>query len=90
VGDPQGETAEFALMVESDRQDRGLGRQLMKTLLDYAEHRGLTQVWGQVARDNRRMRTLCVAFGFTAVEDADPATVRMLKILSPQAAVALV
>jgi acetyltransferase len=84
VADPEGETAEFALMVESDRQDLGLGRLLMKTLLDYAQDRGLRQVWGQVARANDRMLQLCAAFGFTAAADADPATVRLTKLLAAQ------
>ncbi|MGZ5986824.1 MAG: N-acetyltransferase family protein, partial [Caulobacteraceae bacterium] len=83
VSDPEGETAEFALMVESDRQDRGLGRLLMTILLDYAQARGLRQVWGQVSRANDRMLGLCKALGFTPVADADPATVRMVKILTP-------
>lgn len=86
VADPEGETAEFALMVESDRQNRGLGRLLMKSLLDYAEARGLRQVWGQVARANDRMLQLCAAFGFARVADGDPATVRMTKTMTVQAA----
>jgi len=88
VADPEGETAEFALMVETDRQDRGLGGLLMTTLLDYAQVRGLHQVWGQVARANDRMLQLCEAFGFAGAADADPATVRVTKALSPQSAAA--
>ncbi|HEY8004597.1 MAG TPA: bifunctional acetate--CoA ligase family protein/GNAT family N-acetyltransferase [Phenylobacterium sp.] len=85
VADPQGETAEFALMVESDRQNRGLGRLLMKRLLDYAEARGLRRVWGQVARANDRMLQLCAAFGFARSADGDPATVRLTKAMAAQA-----
>jgi len=83
VADPEGETAEFALMVESDRQEQGLGRLLMKTLLDYAQHRGLRQVWGQVARANDRMLELCAAFDFARVADGDPGTVRVVRTLAP-------
>lgn len=83
VSDPEGETAEFALMVESRQQARGLGRRLMQTVLDYAQARGLRKVWGQVARDNDRMLQLCAAFGMSAEQDDDPATARMTKVLAP-------
>jgi acetyltransferase len=86
AADPQGETAEFALMVESDRQDRGLGRLLMEMLLDHAQARGVRQVWGQVARTNDRMLQLCAAFGFARVAEGDPATVRLTKALTPEIA----
>jgi len=77
--DPEGETAEFALMVRSDRQRQGLGRALMGVLLGYAASRGLHEVWGDVARDNSRMLDLCARMGFRrAAAAGDPARVKMV------------
>lgn len=66
VEDPEGQTAEFALMVRSDQQHHGLGGLLLQAVLDYAAERGLREVWGQVARENRPMLDLAAALGFTA------------------------
>jgi len=66
VEDPEGETAEFALMVRTDHQHHGLGGLLLQAILDYAAARGLRQVWGQVARENRPMLDLAHSLGFAA------------------------
>jgi acetyltransferase len=71
VEDPEGATAEFALMVRSDRQDHGLGRILLQALLDYAAARGLREVWGDVARENARMLDLARDLGFAAAPSSD-------------------
>lgn len=84
ASDPEGDTAEFALMVRSDHQDLGLGRLLMKTLLKYAQARGLREVWGQVAVANSRMLQLCGGLGLTRAAEGDPASVRMVKTLAPR------
>ena len=65
VEDPEGETAEFALMVRSDRQHHGLGGILLQAVLDYAAIRGLREVWGDIARENSRMLDLARALGFS-------------------------
>jgi acetyltransferase len=64
VEDSEGETAEFALLVRTDRQNRGLGRLLLREVLDYAKHRRVREVWGDVARENERMLDMARAFGF--------------------------
>jgi acetyltransferase len=69
VEDPRGDTAEFALMVRTDHQNRGLGRLLLQAVLDYAASRGLREVWGNVARENNRMLGLARALGF-ATDDS--------------------
>lgn len=65
AGDPEGETAEFALMVRSDHQRHGLGRTLMDALIDYARARGYRRIWGSIARQNERMLHLARDLGFT-------------------------
>lgn len=88
VGDPEGETAEFALMVRSDRQDHGLGRLLLDALLEHADARGLREIWGDVARDNARMLAMATAFGFERrAADGDFSRVRVVKTLGAPAPV---
>lgn len=82
VEDPEGETAEFALMVRSDRQHHGLGGILLQTVLDYAAARGLREVWGDIARENSRMLDLARALGFsTAPSEGDFARVCATKAI---------
>jgi acetyltransferase len=76
VCDPRGGTAEFALMVRSDRQRRGLGHILLRALLDYATARGLREVWGDVGYDNNRMLEVARSLGFDAQGTEDPARLR--------------
>jgi acetyltransferase len=82
ISDPEGETAEFALMVRSDRQRQGLGGLLLQALLDHASQRGIGQLWGEVARDNHRMLDLGARLGFTPAPDADATRLSIVKILA--------
>jgi len=82
VEDPQGDSAEFALIVRSDRQNQGLGRRLLQAVLDYGRERGLREVWGDVAGDNPRMLGMTHAFGFTSAPgEADLGRVRVTRRL---------
>jgi len=64
ASDPDGEVAEFAIIVRSDMEGRGLGRKLLGRLLDIARQRGIGTVWGSVLRENMRMIDLCRRLGF--------------------------
>lgn len=79
VCDPEGDAAEFALMVRSDRQMQGLGATLLQAVLDYGAAKGVRTVWGDVARDNERMRDLAAHLGFVAEAGKDAARVKMVK-----------
>jgi len=81
AADPEGETAEFALMVRSDWRDHGLGRRLLQELLAHAARRGLREVWGDVAVDNRRMLDMGTAFGFVREPSDDARRARIVKAL---------
>jgi acetyltransferase len=72
AGDPEGETAEFALLVRSDHQRHGLGHALMEALIGYARRRGYRKLWGSIACDNGRMLTLASELGFKRQADPDP------------------
>lgn len=45
--DPEGETAEFALMARTDRQRHGLGGLILRALIDHGGRRGLARLWGE-------------------------------------------
>lgn len=81
AGDPQGETAEFALMVRTDQQHQGLGRLLLGEILDYAASKGLSEVWGDVARENAPMLATAKSFGFERRAAEDFTRVKIVKSL---------
>jgi acetyltransferase len=81
VCDPQGDRAEYALMVRSDRQKHGLGTRLLADILAYAKAKGLAEVWGDVARGNERMLQVAEALGFRRAEAPDRALVRVVRTL---------
>jgi acetyltransferase len=85
AGDPQGETAEFALMVRTDRQHLGLGRLLLGEILDYAAAKGLREVWGDVARENAPMLATAKSFGFVRRAAEDFSRVKIVKDLKSEA-----
>jgi acetyltransferase len=76
AGDPEGETAEFALLVRSDHQRRGIGHALMDAIIDYAKGRGYRELWGSIARENQRMLDLVRQLGFRLGSDPDTLQVR--------------
>jgi acetyltransferase len=63
VFDPDFESAEFALIVRTDLQHHGLGRTLMRALIEYARARGARLLWGDVLTENFNMLTLTRAMG---------------------------
>ncbi len=63
--DPQFETGEFAVLVRSDLQRRGIGRALLTDILAYARSRGAAQVWGDVLPDNAAMLAFVRELGAT-------------------------
>jgi acetyltransferase len=86
AADPDLESAEFAVVVRSDKQNIGLGRLLMRQLIDYARRRGIGRLWGGVMRENRNMRELVAALGFEIEDDPDNGqTVKAVMALAPEA-----
>ena len=82
VSDPDGASAEFALLVRSDMQDHGLGRTLLSALLDHARARKIGSVWGAVATGNHAMLDMARAFGFASERTEDPTQLRVTKALT--------
>ena len=52
---PAGDSAEFALIVDPTMLGLGIGRALMRRLIEEARRRGLREVWGTVLADNALM-----------------------------------
>lgn len=71
--DPANRRAEYAVLLRSDLKGKGLGRLLMRRILDYAVTRGIREVYGEVLRENRAMLALAAELGFTRHRsEADP------------------
>ena len=60
--DPQ--RAEFAILVSHFLAGQGLGRRLLRRLLDSARELGVREVWGDVLDDNTPMLRLAERVGF--------------------------
>jgi len=71
MADPDNSRGEFAVVVRSDYQRRGLGRILMDRIVAYAKKRGLAEIFGYVLEENAAMLALCKEFGFTVKRAAD-------------------
>jgi GNAT superfamily N-acetyltransferase len=70
--------AEFALVVRSDAQLRGIGFLLLNRLIDRARRRGFKALQGDVLRDNERMLRMCRELGFTT--DSHPTESTVLRV----------
>ena len=68
-----GASAEFAILVRSDRQNRNIGYSLMQRLIAHGRAHGLGWLHGQILADNTGMLALACKLGFelTATDD-DP------------------
>lgn len=73
--DPDGERAEFAIMLSRDMVGLGLGPLLMRRMIDYGRSKGLQEIVGDVLRENRPMLRLCDLFRFERSASSDDPSV---------------
>ncbi len=85
VCDPGCATAEFALIVRSDKQHLGLGALLLEALEAFAARRGVREIWGDIAHENTRMRRFVQDHGFRYSPSEDVSRVRVIKPVGPAA-----
>ena len=79
IADPDNRTAEYAVSVRSAMKGTGLGPKVLARVLDYAEQRGIQQVWGTVLRENKPMLAVCERLGFRRQrDDDDPEAVKVV------------
>ncbi|MDF3073307.1 MAG: acetyltransferase [Alphaproteobacteria bacterium] len=82
AADPDNRRAEYAITVRSDVKGAGVGRVLMRSIVDYARQRGIGEIFGTVLRENERMLRVCRAMGFTLqVVPEDPTIVEVVMAL---------
>nr|MBL8410691.1 bifunctional acetate--CoA ligase family protein/GNAT family N-acetyltransferase [Dechloromonas sp.] len=83
VGNPDGESVEFALAVGDDWQKCGVGRKLMTALIECARMKGYRAVVGDVLSTNAKMFRLMTSLGFTIhPHPEDTAVKRVVKPLT--------
>ena len=76
ISNPDGSSCEFAAVVEDAWQRRGLGRIMMRRLIEHAKGRRLTRMIGHILNDNTGMLALCAQLGFTVERDGELAGTR--------------
>ncbi|MFZ5836211.1 MAG: GNAT family N-acetyltransferase [Pseudomonadota bacterium] len=85
AADPDGEKAEFAVLVRSTLKGTGLGFALMQEIINYARLRGIGELTGDILTENRAMRAMAHEFGFVTLPDGrEPGQVRVSLALHPQ------
>lgn len=71
IANTDGESAEFAVVVDDAWHGRGVARGLMHRLADCARKRGLARLSGAVLRANHGMIRFVESLGFVVTEDPD-------------------
>ncbi|MEE4603247.1 MAG: bifunctional acetate--CoA ligase family protein/GNAT family N-acetyltransferase [Desulfobacteraceae bacterium] len=71
IGDPDGKTGEFAVLVGDAWQGKGIGSNLLEKCLSIAEKRGFKKVHGIVLHENKNMLALGKKLGFDIKRDPD-------------------
>ena len=71
--DPDHEVAEYALLVRSDLQGRGLGWAMLHRLIEYAKTDGLKRIEGIILSENIKMLKMCREIGFQLAPELDGA-----------------
>jgi acetyltransferase len=82
VADPDNRQAEFAIIIRSDLKGQGLGRLLMRKIIDYCRGRGTEEIVGQVMVENAAMRRLAKELGFREAASRDSEIVEVRLSLS--------
>jgi acetyltransferase len=75
---PDGNSCEFALVVDDHWQHQGIGHKLMDVLMDLARTKGLRIIEGEVLKSNTRMLKLCTGLGFKVEAHPEDDSVRMI------------
>jgi acetyltransferase len=78
--EPNGRSAEFAVIVQEDMKGRGLGSLLMRRLIDWGRGQGLTEIVGQVLSDNAPMLAFVRHLGFSVRRMADDPEVMEVRL----------
>jgi acetyltransferase len=80
VGDADGRSGEFAVIVQADMKGRGLASGLMRRIIDWARQKGMKEVVGQILADNAPMLSFIRHLGFTVHRMPDDPEVMEAKL----------
>ncbi|MDE2625042.1 MAG: GNAT family N-acetyltransferase, partial [Betaproteobacteria bacterium] len=75
---PDGESCEFALVISDAWQGHGLGRDLMRYLIQIAATNGLKSMEGEVLAGNTAMLHLMSSLGFATATSPDDPGIRIV------------
>ncbi len=78
IFDPDNVSAEFAIIVRSDLKGKGLGRILMKRLVQYCRDRGTQEIVGETLSYNKALIALVREFGFQASRSVENDTTHLV------------
>jgi acetyltransferase len=78
IGDPDGKTGEFAVLVGDAWQGKGIGSNLLEKCLSIAEKRGFETVHGAVLHGNQNMLALGKKLGFDIKRDPESEENRLI------------
>ncbi|MBL8551256.1 MAG: bifunctional acetate--CoA ligase family protein/GNAT family N-acetyltransferase [Hyphomonadaceae bacterium] len=73
--DPNFETGEYAILVRTDMQGRGIGRRLVGALMSYARTRGARALTGDVLAENHNMLDFVRELGGALERDPEMASI---------------
>jgi len=82
MGDPDGRTGEFSVMVGDPWQGRGIGAILLRRCLEIMKERSMETVWGAVMPENKGMLRLGKKLGFETQWDGDAKEYLMTIVLT--------
>ncbi|MDD5389182.1 MAG: bifunctional acetate--CoA ligase family protein/GNAT family N-acetyltransferase [Gallionellaceae bacterium] len=75
---PDGESCEFAVVINDQWQKQGIGHKLMGVLMDVARAKGMRVMDGEVLKSNRRMLKLAEGLGFKVEAHPEDDSVRYI------------
>jgi acetyltransferase len=64
MADPDNERAEYAIIISPELAGQGIGNAMMTHIIEYARKRGVSELWGEVLRENDSMLRLNRKLGF--------------------------
>ena len=77
LSDPDNIEAEFAVIVHSSMQERGLGNALMRKMVAYCRQRGMERIVGDVLPNNQPMLALATKYGFVQDRPVDERVIKL-------------
>jgi len=80
LGDPEGGSGEFTVLVHDEYQGKGMGFKLVDLIIGIAEEKGFAQITGAITSDNQKMLALTQTLGFVATPKDDSVTTVCLEL----------